>query len=602
MQRRVLATGFAFLAAAHARPSGAETAIASEVPEREMATAAAGAAAFRVGEYIPQERSGANAAVIRIALGPRNNGPGSSAAADAPPAPGASGTTTRGQGPPRVTFEAVGGDFLITVQMQGASAATLRQDSREVLVSFPHQIPNFDGQALQDQAVGLLEGVSIGYDTLLLRLTPGVAVTRVDEKNTLHLVLQPNLGTARTEILPAQPTTEADKEGAQRLRLLGAQIMAQSGQVSEARQQFGELILAMPGTPEPMSGLAGLEQGTGRWRQALALYDRALQLDPGNPSVEDAISEIQRNHGSRLRADFEYRRTDGGEGTGISIAAIEGLSGQQYFGDGWQLGYSANLAWVDASQVQQPSGAVESVVGLRQRSEISVQHDGLDGIVVAGSAYLTGEIPGAGIRGELPDDSGTTFLRADYRRPDWDFFQSLVDNGTRDRVAVGRRQQLTSDLTARLDFGANRYSLQGAANLATTFTVNADLRLGDLAGIHGLSMAYVLDAEYVNKMAVGVGANGQSFNKIDISDREVHAAVLAYAGTWGSGTDGRPASYELSAGYGVDRYGKSGPIVAAVLTYPIGNFDLGLRAAYVNNIGRTPGSTAIFAGSLTWFY
>ena len=139
----------------------------------------------------------------------------------------------------------------------------------------------------------------------MLRLTPGVAVTRVDEKNTLHLVLQPNLGTARTEILPAQPTTEADKEGAQRLRLLGAQIMAQSGQVSEARQQFGELILAMPGTPEPMSGLAGLEQGTGRWRQALALYDRALQLDPGNPSVEDAISEIQRNHGSRLRADFE---------------------------------------------------------------------------------------------------------------------------------------------------------------------------------------------------------------------------------------------------------------------------------------------------------
>jgi hypothetical protein len=64
--------------------------------------------------------------------------------------------------------------------------------------------------------------------------------------------------------------------------------------------------------------------------------------------------------------------------------------------------------------------------------------------------------------------------------------------------------------------------------------------------------------------------------------------------------NGKALSYELSAGYGVDRYGRAGPILATVLTYPLEKAELGLRAGYVKNIGRSPGTTAIFAVSLTW--
>ena len=97
-----------------------------------------------------------------------------------------------------MTFEPSGGDFLITVQMEGASRATLRQDGREVLVSFPHPLPDFNAQTLQDQAVGLLEGVNVGFDTLLLRLTPGVTVTRMDEAGGLRLVVQPEARCSRS--------------------------------------------------------------------------------------------------------------------------------------------------------------------------------------------------------------------------------------------------------------------------------------------------------------------------------------------------------------------------------------------------------------------
>ena len=515
---------------------------------------------------------------------------------------GPAATTTPSPRIDRVSFASEDGGLLITVPMQAAGQVTLKQDDRDVLVSFPHPLPDFNAQALLDQATGLLEAVNVGYDTMLLRLAPGVAVSKTTEQGTVQFALHPTQAGVGGETQSAEAVTETDKEGAQRLRMLGAQLLARTGQVSDARAQFGDLILTMPENPEPMSGLAGVEQTAGRWRQALALYERAQQLDPEDPSIVDAIDAIKHEHASRLRADFEFRRTNAGQNSGVSTAAIGGLSGQQNFGDALRLGVSINAARVSAAQIQQPSGAVESITGLRQRSELSLQHDSLNGFVAAASAYLTGAIAGVGIRGELPDNYGTTYLRADYRRPDWDFFQSIVDNGTRDRVSIGRRQVIVQDLTARLDVGVNRYSLQGWANLATTFTVNGELRLANLAGVPGLSFATVLDGEYVNKIATGVNASGESFNRIDISNREVYAGVLDYVGSWKPITSGKALSYEVSLGYGADRYGKSGPILAGVVTYPVGDFELGVRAGYVNNIGRTAGSTTIVAGSLTRFF
>jgi hypothetical protein len=139
--------------------------------------------------------------------------------------------------------------LLIIVPMQAAGQVTLTQDGREILVSFPHPLPEFNAQALQDESSGLLEAVSVGYDTLLLRVSPGVTVSKTAEQGDVRLTVQPTTGGTGSEVLPAEAATESDKEGAQRLRMLGAQLMARTGQASEARAQFGDLILTMPEIP-----------------------------------------------------------------------------------------------------------------------------------------------------------------------------------------------------------------------------------------------------------------------------------------------------------------------------------------------------------------
>jgi len=95
-QRLVLATGLAVLASVGTRPGSGEAAPRPGVRKGETPAAAESAA------------NAAGVGVIRIALGPRNDG-GVLAAAAAPAAPDASGKTARAQGlkvVPRCSFVA----------------------------------------------------------------------------------------------------------------------------------------------------------------------------------------------------------------------------------------------------------------------------------------------------------------------------------------------------------------------------------------------------------------------------------------------------------------------------------------------------------------
>ena len=141
--RKATAISFALLALLHVRPSSSQAEIGSS-----PGTAA----------------SAGEPGAIRIVLGKQDSSTARiDLAATTPPASRSS----------RVSFAPEDGGLLITVPMQVAGQVTLRQDDRDVLVSFPRPLPDFDAQALLDQAPKLLEAVNVGYDTLLLRLAPG---------------------------------------------------------------------------------------------------------------------------------------------------------------------------------------------------------------------------------------------------------------------------------------------------------------------------------------------------------------------------------------------------------------------------------------------
>ena len=484
------------------------------------------------------------------------------------------------------------------ILLPGLAEVSHRQTGREVLLAVPGALPAVDAAALAACADGLLQGVSLGYDTLLLTLAPGVTLAVRDVEEGLRLEL------ARAPLEPAAAAEDAPAEdpGALRLRLLEAELEARTGQFARARDSFEALRGAMPDSPEPLAGLAGLAARSGRDRSAIALYQEAQARDPEAPDLAAAIAGLARNAGPRLRADFEYRESQGGAGTGRARALIGGLDLQQPFGDGWRLGVLAEVAGIDAAHVQRRDGRVMPFAGTRERGELSVRRDWMGGQVVVGSLFLSEGTPGLGLRAELPDDAGATLLRAELRRPYWDFFQAMIDRATRDRVAAGRRQVLPDDLGARLEVGANRYGIAGDRDVGSTVSVNGELRQGNLGGLRGLSVAYLLEAEYLLRRDERTTAGGQRQAPLQLLDREVHAVALGYARSWRTDWPGGLITAELSAGYGVDRYGRAGPILGGAVGYAFEQFDLRLRGSHVENIGRARGTTTVFGGSLTWYF
>ncbi|MBV8399535.1 MAG: hypothetical protein JOZ17_12455 [Acetobacteraceae bacterium] len=347
----------------------------------------------------------------------------------------------RGSGP-QVTFGRADGGFEVTVQMPGASEVSVRPNGRELLLTFPHALPQFDASAMQENAGGLIDGINVGFDTVLLMLAPGVSFERTDEAGRFRLALQRSSASAEAHE-SAVGKSEADEpqageDGKGRLRLLDAQLLAQSGQFPEARREFESLVPEMPESPAPLEGLADIAQRTGQWRQSETLYQDALRIDPGDLSAADALAAVERTQSSRVRTDLQYWDTHGGVGTGSAHAVIPDISGHQLLPNGWRVGFSLDMAAINAQQFQEPDGSIRPFSGQRWRGEVYTQHDGLNGNIFGGSLFFNSDTPGFGLRAELPDDHGSTFLNAEYRRPDWDFFQSMIDNGTRSRVAVRR--------------------------------------------------------------------------------------------------------------------------------------------------------------------
>lgn len=413
----------------------------------------------------------------------------------------------------------------------------------------------------------------------------------------------PAAAPAPADAAAATQAAEEARQGELRLRLLDAQLMLVTGRLSAARDAYLGLRTDMPQSAEPLAGLSAVARETGRSRLARDYQRQAVLLEPTNSSLQQGLAALERDRAPRLRGDVEHRIQRGGIGSDKADISIGELGGHWNVGDAWRVGATQGLAHVDATNVRRPSGAVRDFSGDRIRTEIFVQHEWREGAVVQASIFANEWSAGLGISGRLPDDWGYTGGRIEYRRPVWDFVEAIVDGAVRDRVAAERFQRFTPQLTGRIEAGLNRYGIpRDDDDLLTSATLRGELRYGDIGGITGLSIAYALDAEYVIDETLRRDASGSSFQPLPIVDREVHAGLLGYGGTRGTPDGGGRLTYQIQAGYGADRYGRSGPVAYGTIGYAVGGLEIALRAGYVRNIGRSQGETTVLGASMAFLF
>lgn len=497
--------------------------------------------------------------------------------------------------PTGVTYGSSANGFAIVFHLRNAASAVAKQDGQDLLISLPGGLPPFDSQDLQTRGAGLLEAVSVGFDTLLLRLAPGTS-SRIESSDTSLSIM---LMAANFNIQASHAEDVEAGRGEQRLALLEAQLLARTGHLTEARNRLEALRTAMSGSAEPLAGLAGVEQQAGRWRRAVELYRQAAALSPDNPALAATADAIERSEASRVRFDVDYRRARGGVLTSPVDLTIGEVSGYQHVGEAWRVGAVIDSVGVRTRLVRRSDGTIEPFSGWRERAELFAQHDGLDGTVSVGSLFAKEHALGIGVLRRIPDDRGSTLLRIEYRRPNWDYTEGLINGATRDRVAGARTQRFSTRVTGRLELGYNRYGIRGKDDIARTTTFTAELRLGSLGGVPGLTAAYTVDGEYVDRRRAQRAPTDESFFPLPIVNREVHVATLGYARSVGDRWSGRSATFDSYGGYGVDRYGRGGPLAAASVGFAAGPVEMQIRASYVRNIGRARATAANVGGFLS---
>jgi hypothetical protein len=218
--------------------------------------------------------------------------------------------------------------------------------------------------------------------------------------------------------------------------------------------------------------------------------------------------------------------------------------------------YAANQTDIDSVRLE--DGSLGSFAGLRRRSEVFLSYHLRPGGFIKTSLLTDGSRVGTGLRFQRPDFQGLFDLVVDYKRPNWDFIEGIVNGTLRDRFQLRRVHRIGNGFSALASLVGNRYRTDQYPSAARSVGFEAALtyELPD----YPLSFVYGVESEYELSVATAKDLSGVPFHPIPLVSREVHFFDMAFWRRW------TPACWtEGFAGYSVDRLGGTGPFIGANL-------------------------------------
>jgi hypothetical protein len=377
--------------------------------------------------------------------------------------------------------------------------------------------------------------------------------------------------------------------------------MLSNHELTLARGRFSSLQQVMPGRHEPKLGLASVELQAGQWRKSLALYQEVAQQasDPQiSLSASAAAAAIEREHDSRVSMSMEVRNSNGGTLSAPVRLNFYDVNATKRLSEAWRVSAQVDTVRASTDQALRSNGVISQFSGNAVRTTLGLQHDALNGVQTAAALFVSSNRVGLGLNYRRPDDYGSTRLSIETRQANWDYLEGIVDGAFRDRAAIARTQRFNSNLTGNIEIGTNRYTRINEGRLASSNTLAAQLRLNTLFGLQGVSGAYSVNGEYLDKRLTKTDSQGVAFTPLPIVNREIHSATLGYFRRTTLESKA-VTTLDIYAGFGKDRYARQGELMGATVSYENGPIEIKARLGYVRNLSRTKGSSSSVGISMT---
>jgi hypothetical protein len=476
--------------------------------------------------------------------------------------------------------------------------ARLETRGREAILRFAGPVAPVEAGGLLRDLARFVESAGSGFDSLLIVGTPDTVAVLRREGPDFVLVLR----------LPDRPADAAETGGdaivveraEKRLERLRASVESQTGQNGVALGRLAKLARDDAGDVETLVQLAGLERQIGRPLRAADLLSRAALLDPDNAEIARARAELARGQRAFLRVEPEYRRNSAGE-----KRYTTGTLAEAPITASWRATAAFDQVFVDSPGVRRTDGLSQPFKGPRQRGAVGLAYSAEDGKRLHGQIFANAKRAGAGLAADFAFDDARLGTGIEIARPYWDFTESLVSDGTRDRVFAEYTRPYVLGLSARVRAGLNRYGLPGRADGARSAAIDGELRLPLDGYVRGAAVAYVFDGEYPWRIASvdDPFSPGTEYRPVPLRYREVHGLLASYTLDWRQAFDSDlPLAIDVSAGPAYDRYGhRGGPLLGGGVTWlGEGPFEGGLRASYGRGVGRDASAFTTIGGYATW--
>jgi tetratricopeptide (TPR) repeat protein len=479
-----------------------------------------------------------------------------------------------------VTLQAdPGSGTALDLMIRGAVPEDTELDGRDVVLRFAGAIDPQQVEAAAQDGAAWIETIEYGYDSLLIRFAEGVEVLVEPAADGVTLF-------ASRPAIEEAPATEAATDP-QRIRLDYYRALAQieSGAVAEGRAILVGLLRADPRNIEVMLLLARAEEQLGRPRQAVALYDRALALDPNLPGAIRDRQRLARDLADTARIATRYQDVENGE-----TQIITTLDGRVSSDEGLSLDYRLEHRHMEAGAVTRRDGSVERFEGDRQRATLTLTPPRQGNVQIAGSLYASTYVAGAGVAVDLDEGTSRMGLEARWSEPDFNFVEGIVFGGARDRLAADWQWQAAEVYEFTAGTALNRYSLEGDhAGTGAEFVLEARRRLPEQWLLS--TVGYRFDAEYILNSQSNPASGA---DLLPLSSREGHTIDATAEREFGPYIRAQGI-----AGYTYDRLNGGGPLAEINLIYePL--VDLEISTTLGTSLNESRGTeNQLFYGGLS---
>lgn len=455
----------------------------------------------------------------------------------------------------------------LLLQWSGQAHANVAKKGGNVTLTFNQPIALQHPETLQQQSGGTVENIRYGYDKLQLTFAYGITPFVTASQGRVSIDL------AGSTAMPQESLSTS---------LLKIRLLAEKGEAKKALAQLDALEQQHPGNKDIRILRADIQEQTGQWQNALDTYGTLMKSEPHNEDIQASYRAIALNHAPFAGADMEYRET-GNSRTEFFTRAEGEMRVHGNIGVGLKI--ERNDLEADAA-INPATNTLIRVDDDFYRGETYVTLDDPKGNTVKASLLVGEDDIGVGGRYMLRDTKGVTSFGAEYNAPNWDYLETVIAEGTRDRLIIGRTHHFTPRFTVTLQSGLNQYNLEdfdeAARSLsldgAASYAITSEHHYADFLGKDAnVDVRYTLDAEYMEDVKTAASPFG-TYEPLPAVSREVHGLVLAV----GKHIT-QPLLAEIYGGYAIDRLGEDGAKYGANVFLDVTD-TVGLRAGYEHSI------------------